>query len=120
MSNGRWKTACSRASAITAIKVSTPARLRLLSAAIIIIDGGLVRRTIEKGFDFMQFCSLYSGSSGNCLYVAHGRTRLLVDAGLSGKKIEQGLVSADVLPTELDGILITHEHRDAVDRKSVV
>ena len=97
-----------------------PARLRLPSAAIIIIDGRLVRQTIEKGFDFMQFCSLYSGSSGNCLYVAHGRTRLLVDAGLSGKKIEQGLVSADVLPTELDGILITHEHRDHIHGAGVL
>lgn len=62
----------------------------------------------------MKFCSLYSGSSGNCLFVAHGATRLLVDAGLSGKKIEQGLASIDELPAQIDGILVTHEHRDHI------
>ena len=39
----------------------------------------------------LNFCSLYSGSSGNCLYVESDNTRLLIDAGVSLKKIECGL-----------------------------
>lgn len=68
----------------------------------------------------MKFCSLYSGSSGNCLFVSHGDTRLLVDAGLSGKKIEQGLMSIAELPAQIDGILITHEHRDHIHGAGVL
>lgn len=39
----------------------------------------------------LNFCSLYSGSSGNCLLVETENTKILVDAGVSLKKIEQGL-----------------------------
>lgn len=39
----------------------------------------------------MRFCSIASGSSGNCIYVGTEDTHLLVDAGISGKRIEQGL-----------------------------
>ncbi|MDD2414474.1 MAG: MBL fold metallo-hydrolase [Eubacteriaceae bacterium] len=60
----------------------------------------------------MKFCSLFSGSSGNCLFVSQGNTRLLVDAGLSGVRIEKALCSIDELPAGLTGILVTHEHRD--------
>ncbi|MEG1432499.1 MULTISPECIES: MBL fold metallo-hydrolase [Eubacterium] len=62
----------------------------------------------------MKFCSLYSGSSGNSLFVAQGATRLLIDAGLSGKKIEQAMMEIDELPATLSGILVTHEHRDHI------
>lgn len=62
----------------------------------------------------MKFCSLYSGSSGNSLFVSQNSTKLLVDAGLSGKRIEQGLCAIDELPTQLGGILVTHEHRDHI------
>ncbi len=60
----------------------------------------------------MELCSIASGSSGNCLYVGTDHTSILVDAGLSGKKVEQGLYSIDRKPEELDAILITHEHSD--------
>ena len=62
----------------------------------------------------MKFCSLYSGSSGNSLFVSHSKTKLLIDAGLSGKRIEQALCSIDELPAQLGGILVTHEHRDHI------
>lgn len=39
----------------------------------------------------LNFCSLYSGSSGNCLFVETNSTKLLIDAGVSLKKIEEGL-----------------------------
>ena len=41
----------------------------------------------------MNLCSIASGSSGNCIYVGSEKTHLLVDAGISGKRIEQGPVS---------------------------
>ncbi|NLK44396.1 MAG: MBL fold metallo-hydrolase, partial [Tissierellia bacterium] len=62
----------------------------------------------------LRFCSLSSGSSGNCQYIETNNTRLLVDAGFSGKRIETLLKSIDVCPTSLDGILVTHEHMDHI------
>ena len=62
----------------------------------------------------LNFCSLYSGSSGNCLYVESDNTRLLIDAGVSLKKIECGLETLNVDPSSLDGILVTHEHSDHI------
>ena len=61
-----------------------------------------------------NFCSLYSGSSGNSLFVETPNTRLLVDAGVSSKKIETALKSIDMGPSTIDGILVTHEHSDHV------
>lgn len=61
-----------------------------------------------------NFCSLYSGSSGNSLFVESENTKLLVDAGVSSKKIEEALANLEIDPTTIDGILITHEHSDHV------
>ena len=57
---------------------------------------------------------LASASSGNCLYVETGKKKLLVDAGLSGKKITSLLAEIDRKPEDLDAILVTHEHRDHI------
>lgn len=62
----------------------------------------------------IRFCSLSSGSSGNCQYIETNNTRLLIDGGFSGKRIESLLTSIGVSPTSLDGILVTHEHIDHV------
>lgn len=62
----------------------------------------------------MRLCSIASGSSGNCVYVGSDRTNLLVDAGVSAKRIENGLNDIDILPDTIQGILITHEHSDHV------
>ena len=61
-----------------------------------------------------NFCSLYSGSSGNSLFVETKNTKLLVDAGVSCKKIENALQDININPNTLDGILVTHEHTDHV------
>lgn len=62
----------------------------------------------------MEFCALFSGSSGNALYVATESTRLLVDAGVSGKAVLGALESLGVAPDSLDAVLVTHEHSDHV------
>lgn len=62
----------------------------------------------------MRICSLASGSSGNCIYVGDETTHILIDVGVSGKKIEQGLLAIGVDPRQLSGILVTHEHSDHV------
>lgn len=62
----------------------------------------------------MIFCPLYSGSSGNALFVQYGGTRLLIDAGKSGKMIGEALDMIGVEPGSIDGILITHEHSDHI------
>jgi phosphoribosyl 1,2-cyclic phosphodiesterase len=65
----------------------------------------------------MRVVSLGSGSSGNALLVEagpQGRTRLLIDAGLSGSLILERLRKLSVHPSQLQGILVTHEHSDHV------
>ncbi|MDO4311914.1 MAG: MBL fold metallo-hydrolase [Eubacteriales bacterium] len=62
----------------------------------------------------MRLCSIASGSSGNCIYAGSDQTHLLVDTGISKKKIEEGLRELDVKGEELSGILVTHEHSDHI------
>ena len=61
-----------------------------------------------------NFCSLYSGSSGNCLLLETSKTKVLIDAGESAKKITYALSSLDIEPSQIDAILVTHEHSDHV------
>lgn len=60
----------------------------------------------------MNFQPLISGSSGNCQYIETKETKILVDAGMTGKKIQELLREIQVDPKDLDGILVTHEHYD--------
>src|SRR5699024_1837215 len=62
----------------------------------------------------LRFSVLASGSSGNAFYIEAGDTKLLVDVGLSGKQMDRlfGEINRD--PSELSGILVTHEHSDHV------
>lgn len=62
----------------------------------------------------MNLCSITSGSSGNCIYVGAENTSLLIDAGISGKRVEAGLNSIDMSTKDIDGILVTHEHSDHI------
>lgn len=62
----------------------------------------------------LELCTLASGSSGNSLLVTDGRTHVLVDAGISCRRICTGLKELGVEPTELAGVLITHEHSDHI------
>lgn len=68
----------------------------------------------------MDFCSIASGSSGNCIFVGSDHASVLVDVGISGKKITEGLKSIDRKPEEIDGILITHEHSDHIKGLGVI
>ncbi|NLB20929.1 MAG: MBL fold metallo-hydrolase, partial [Clostridium sp.] len=62
----------------------------------------------------MIFCSLYSGSSGNSIFISSKETKILVDAGLTGKSIISALENIGERPEDLQGILITHEHSDHI------
>ena len=62
----------------------------------------------------MRMVSIASGSSGNCIYIGSDNTHVLVDAGISNKRIEMGLNDLGLNARELDGILITHEHSDHI------
>ncbi len=62
----------------------------------------------------MRFCNIASGSSGNCTYVGDEDTHLIVDAGISGKRIEAGLNDLELTTKDVTGVLITHEHTDHI------
>jgi len=62
----------------------------------------------------LNFCSLYSGSTGNCLLVSTEDTNILIDAGVSQKKIIEALESIGKKITDIDAILVTHEHSDHI------
>lgn len=62
----------------------------------------------------MRMCSIASGSSGNCIYVGSDDTHLLIDTGISKKRIEEGLKELEIKGEEIGGILITHEHSDHI------
>lgn len=68
----------------------------------------------------MKFCSLASGSSGNCQYIEYKDTKIIIDAGLSGKKIEENLQKIGVDASELDAIFVTHEHIDHIKSVGVL
>ncbi len=62
----------------------------------------------------IKVCSLFSGSSGNCIFVSCDDTAILIDAGVSGKKIEEALKSIGESFCNISGIFITHEHNDHI------
>ena len=62
----------------------------------------------------LQFCSLYSGSSGNSFLIKSDNTAILVDSGVSSKKITEALDFANVSINNIEAILVTHEHIDHV------
>ena len=62
----------------------------------------------------MRMVSIASGSSGNCIYIGSDNTHLLVDAGISNKRIQEGLNDIGLTGSDVTGILVTHEHSDHV------
>jgi phosphoribosyl 1,2-cyclic phosphodiesterase len=67
----------------------------------------------------VRFTVLASGSKGNCTVVSGGRTRILVDAGLSCRELFRRMKLTGEDPATLDAILITHEHQDHVNGLAV-
>lgn len=68
----------------------------------------------------LRAATLASGSSGNCAVVSDGRVHILIDAGISARRITQGLRALGIEPRHLAGILITHEHADHVNGLEVL
>lgn len=68
----------------------------------------------------MRITSIASGSSGNCIYVGSDTTHLLVDVGISGKKVIEGVNSLGLDIKDISGILITHEHSDHIGGLGVI
>lgn len=68
----------------------------------------------QTSTDYLAFSILASGSSGNCTYIESNKQRLLVDAGLSGKRIEKLMAQIDRSLVDVDAILVTHEHKDHI------
>lgn len=62
----------------------------------------------------LAICSLASGSSGNCYLIRSRSTALLVDAGISARRIRNGLAGLDLDANSLEGVLVTHEHSDHI------
>ena len=61
-----------------------------------------------------KFCNLYSGSSGNCSFIKTENTQILVDCGVSSKKIEEALSNIGESVDNINAIIISHEHSDHV------
>jgi phosphoribosyl 1,2-cyclic phosphodiesterase len=62
----------------------------------------------------LEVCVLASGSSGNSVYVASDKTRILIDAGLSARQVAVRLDQIGVVPESIAGICVSHEHGDHV------
>lgn len=62
----------------------------------------------------LNLCTIASGSKGNAIYVEAGKTKVLVDAGLSGRETRRRLQSINVHVEDLDAIIVSHEHIDHV------
>ncbi|MDO4530646.1 MAG: MBL fold metallo-hydrolase [Bacillota bacterium] len=62
----------------------------------------------------LEFCTIASGSSGNCTYIGSDHTKILIDAGISGKRIEEGLAELKLTGSDIDALFITHEHQDHI------
>ena len=62
----------------------------------------------------MRLASIASGSSGNCIYIGSDNTHIIVDTGITNKRLEAGLGELGIKASELGGVLITHEHSDHI------
>ncbi len=61
-----------------------------------------------------KFCSLFSSSSGNATFLGNGDRGILIDAGVSAKRIKEALLGREIDPYKIDGIFVTHEHSDHI------
>lgn len=68
----------------------------------------------------MKLCSIASSSSGNCIYVGDDTTGVLIDAGISKKKIIDGLNLRNIDVNTIKAILVTHEHSDHIQGLGVM
>jgi phosphoribosyl 1,2-cyclic phosphodiesterase len=69
---------------------------------------------VNKKFMKLNFCSLSSGSSGNCYYLGNEFHGILIDAGISASAIRKFLKNIDISMQTIMGVLITHNHIDHI------
>ena len=62
----------------------------------------------------MRFCTIASSSSGNCTLVSEGSTHILIDAGVSARRISTALKEIGLCCCDISAIFITHEHSDHI------
>lgn len=62
-----------------------------------------------------RFCSLFSSSSGNCTYIGTASRGVLVDAGVSAKRIKKALTDRELDPESIGAIFVTHGHSDHIN-----
>lgn len=67
-----------------------------------------------------RFCPLASGSKGNSLFLETGQTKILIDAGLSARTIKSKLAEINVDLTDINAILVSHEHGDHIQGLKVL
>lgn len=68
----------------------------------------------------MELFSIASGSSGNCICVGNDDSHVMIDCGISGKRIEAGMNEMDYTTSDMDAVLITHEHSDHIQGLGVI
>ncbi len=61
-----------------------------------------------------KYCSLFSGSKGNSTYIGTTNSGILVDVGVSAKRLREALEAREIAPTSICGVCITHEHSDHI------
>lgn len=64
--------------------------------------------------------TLFSGSGGNCIYVKHGKTEILIDAGKSALSVEKSLASVGTSIENISAIFVTHEHSDHISALEII
>jgi phosphoribosyl 1,2-cyclic phosphodiesterase len=73
-----------------------------------------------RGINMIKICSLFSGSSGNCIFVSYNETAILIDAGVSGRRTEIALEGIGESFEKIAGIFITHEHSDHISGAGIL
>ena len=61
-----------------------------------------------------RFCPLFSSSSGNCIYIGSGTSNILIDCGVSAKRISAALANIGLIPEGISAVFVTHEHSDHI------
>ena len=68
----------------------------------------------------MRIVTFASGSTGNCSLISDGRVNILIDAGISMRRVVSALSEYGLTPQDLCGVLITHEHSDHISGLSML
>ena len=68
----------------------------------------------------IEVTTLASGSKGNCIYIGTKNTKILIDAGGSGSKIENALNDINLSLNDIDAVFVTHEHSDHINAVGVI